>query len=507
MKLLVVTSLAMATLGYLTGSLGKQFRTADSSQEENADTVPLSNRGHVANDGVPSGIKSSDTIAALADIPAAHLYDRLALWLLDASASEMQEFWTSYTAREDRTNDLNDLVFINWTRVDPEAAIAAAEGTEFAKYPWWAWACHEPEKALSEVLARYPGQENRARIGEVAWGLGEFHPNWLRENLDDLPEKWMRDHALLGYVKFADTENPRESIEFLKSHGGNIDQKTIAAFGREDPLAAYQLALELKGNDGNYRYQELPDQLVDSLAADDPVLLDHLLAHVKSPQGKIKIQRKQFEGLLKRDPAAAEEKAKELPKGWAKEDQLAALAKHHFKDNPDKAIEIAALMLKENGNPNSRITWIYHEGSASGGAAGNNPIPDLINQLTTSHGEALIEKVLAEEGSYATVGYAWAQQDLPGFAAWANKQDDPDIYQSSASIVISKLTEKAHYSEAMDWAESLHKEESPSLPYPTRNTYQQWFQANPEEARAWKEKASLDDAQVEQFNKIEQENQ
>ncbi|MFT6864653.1 MAG: hypothetical protein ACJAVK_003221, partial [Akkermansiaceae bacterium] len=457
--------------------------------------------------GGPSGIKSSDTIASLAEVPAAHLYDRLALWLLDASASEMQEFWTSYTAREDRTNDLNDLVFINWTRVDPEAAIAAAEGTEFSKYPWWAWACHEPEKALSEVLARYQGQENMEHIGEVAWGLGEFHPAWLRDNLDDLPEKWMRDRALSGYVKFADTENPRESIEFLKSHRWNIDQKTIAAFGRDDPLAAYQLALELKGNDDNYRYHNLPDQLVDSLAAEDPILLNRLLAHVKSPQGKMKIQLKQFEGLLKRDPAAAEEKAKELPKGWAKEDQLAALARHHFKDNPEKAVEIAAFILQENGGLDSRYTWIYREGGSSGSGIGNDPIPSLLNQLTTSHGEALIEKVLTEEGGYATVANAWAQQDLSGFAAWTNKQDNPDIYRNSALIVVSQLTEKRHYSEAMDWAQSLQTEETTSVPYQTRNTYRRWFQANPDEARTWKENASFDEAQVEQFNKVEQENQ
>ena len=83
---------------------------------------------------VQSVIRSDDTIASLAEVSAPELYDRLALSLLDASPQDIQEFWGSYQNRTDRSNDLNDLVFISWTRVDPESAIAAAEGTEFAKY-------------------------------------------------------------------------------------------------------------------------------------------------------------------------------------------------------------------------------------------------------------------------------------------------------------------------------------------------------------------------------------
>ncbi|YCM42844.1 hypothetical protein V2O64_16165 [Verrucomicrobiaceae bacterium 227] len=510
MKLFVVTTLAMATLGYFSGSIGKQFTRSATSAGDQETASSFSNRDQASYDIVPSGIKSSDTIASLAEIPAPQLYDRLALWLLDASASEMQEFWTTYTARTDRTNDLNDLVFINWTRVDPEAAIAAAEGTEFDKYPWWAWACHEPEKALSEVLARYPGQEYQKQIGNVMWGLGEFHPAWLREHIDELPEKWMRDRALSGYVKFADTDNPLESIEFLKKHGRNIPRDTLVALGREDPLAAYQLALELKASESNYRYRELPDQLIDSLASENPALLDQLLPQITSPSGKMKIQFKQFESLLKLDPAAAEEQAKQLPKGWAREDQLAALAKHHLKENPEKAIEITALLLKDGGSQNPRYSQIYTEnGSSTGSGMGESPANGLINQLSLTHPEALIDKVIASEGSYYGVASAWAGQDLPAYAAWVNQQDDPKIFTTSAIIVSSTLTDKGHYVEAMDWVGSL--DQDPQQPYlisdRIANTYRPWLRSNPEEARTWKENATLDEKTVEQLNKLEPQNQ
>lgn len=310
MKPVVAIIFTTVVLGYLAGSLGKRSFASESFREEISESQVSAGRGLVNNEGVPSTIKSNDTATTLAEIPGPELYDRLALWLLDASAAEMQEFWLSYSVRPDRSNNLNDLVFINWTRVDPEAAILAAEGTEFAHYPWRLWACHEPEKALREVLARYQGQEDQKRLGEVAWGLGEFHPDWLREHIDELPEE-IRSRALAGYRKLADTENPRESIAFLKSQGKQIDLKTIASIGRENPLEAYELAVELEGQ--GYHDRGLPGDLIDSIANENPAFLEHLKDHIKAPQDQKKVALKQFATLLATDPEAAQKQIEELP--------------------------------------------------------------------------------------------------------------------------------------------------------------------------------------------------
>ncbi|MEJ6579037.1 MAG: hypothetical protein QNL33_06085 [Akkermansiaceae bacterium] len=73
----------------------------------------------------------------------------------------------------------------------------------------------------------------------------------------------------------------------------------------------------------------------------------------------------------------------------------------------------------------------------------------------------------------------------------------------------STLTDKGHYAKAMDWVGSI--DEDPQQPYLVShriaNTYRPWLRSNPEEARTWKENATLDEKTVEQLNRIEQQNQ
>jgi len=510
MKPPLYITLVAAVLGYFVGSAGVISQENDPAAGH--DSLSSSNNGGGTSRAViESTIESADTVATLSELPATELYDRLALWLLDASPSDMQGFWNEYALRDDHTNDLNDLVFINWTRIDPEAAIAASTGTKFAHYPWWAWACHEPQKALKEVLARYDGKKSHDRIGEVMWGLGEFHPEWLREHIDELPEKWMRDRALSGYTKWADTENPRESIEFLTERGWNIDKKTLTAFALESPLEAYQLALDLKGN-GNYRNQSLPDQLLDSLAEREPALLDELLTHSKSPQGKMKIQLKQFDALLKSDLVAAKEKVDKMPDSWVKQDLLAKMGKHYLKTNPPKAIEIATRIFRSNNDPIARYSYIFRENGSSGSGVSNAIVKELRDELVKSQPEKFINSLLPEEGesngNYYSVATAWASHDLPAYADWVTKQEDPEIYKAAAKQVVEGLTKKAHYEEAMEWAGSISNEsESKQYSYEISRTYEKWLRSDLEAARAWKQNATLNELTFERLQKLEERHQ
>ena len=512
MKSLLLISLAMAIVGYFVGSAGRNLQAQDSGTKNESDSS-ANQRGRSGLTVVPSTIKSADTVAILSKLPAPELYDRLALWLLDASPSDMQEFWSEYTLRDDHTNDLNDLVFINWTRIDPEAAIAASTGTDFAHYPWWAWACHEPQKALKEVLARYEGKKNQDRIGEVMWGIGEFHPEWLREHIDELPEKWMRDRALMGYTKWADTENPRESIEFLKERGWSIDKKTLTAFALESPLEAYQIALDLQSDRSNYGASQLPDQLIDSLAKQDPALLDEILANTNSPVGKMKIQIKQFEEVLKSDPEAAEKKIEKMPDSWIKQDLLAAMGNHYLKTDPLKAVEFAAQIFQSKEDPTSRYTYTFRESGRSGYGNSNQEVLQLRDELVRSHPEEFINALVPTDeessGQYLSIASSWASQDLPAFAEWVTGQDHPDVYKSSARLVVSGLANKAHYEEAMDWAQSIasKSEDKRRHSYEISGTYEKWFKADPDAAINWKENASLNEQNLELLQHIEKEQQ
>jgi hypothetical protein len=508
MKQLIALCLVMAVLGYFAGSLGRRSQQQAANKEDASSGRNASLKSN-RTPAVQSVIRSEDTIASLAEVPAPELYDRLSLWLLDASPQDMQEFWGSYQNRTDRSNDLNDLVFISWTRVDPEAAIAAAEGTEFAKYPWWAWACHEPETALKEVLARYQGKEQNTQgpIGNVMWGLGEFHPAWLREHINELPEEWMKNYALQGYVKWTDTENPRESIEFLQQHNGNIDKKLILALGREDPIEAYDLALKLSADGNNYRYRGLASAVIESLVTEDPGLLDQLKDHIKAPAQQMKIGLLQFDQLLKNDPKAAQKMA-ESSKGWLQQDQLTGLGKHYLKADPAKALEIAGQILSVGSEPFSRWSRVSYENGSSASGMGEPPAQAFIRQLFESDPNGLLDQMITPEGqpvaAFQRVGHNLVSANVEAFASWVNDQDNPTVYRQGAHYVSSQLRNEALYQESMDWAQSIPKEEDASLFNPQfqqiTSTYQNWLKSDPAAAQAWKESTTLSEQELNQLN-------
>ena len=511
MKSLLLVALALIVLGYFAGSVGQKV-FADNPDVQKSE----GENSHQKNDRsqrkpILSTIKSTDTVATLSKLPASELYDRLALWLLDASPSDMQEFWNEYSLREDHTNNLNDLVFINWTHIDPEAAIAAANGTDFARYPWWAWACNEPQKALTEVLARHGEPGNRDRIGEVMLGLGEFHPAWLREHIDELPEEWMRDHALMGYTKWPDSENPRESIEFLRKRGLKVDQESLTSFALESPLAAYELALELQDENGPNHGNKLTEQLIDSLARQDPALLDHLLDHAKSPQRKLEIQRKQFEGLLKIDPEAAHDRVQNMPDSWARQDLLAIMAKHYALTDPQKTLQYAAEIFHSKRNPTSRSSLVFHRDGATGLGNFSKEIIQLRDDLLKSHPKEFIEALLpkgdGKGGQYQSIASEWARIDLPALAEWTSGQEDPRVYRASAREVVYGLIGNKHFEEAMEWAESIDVANDPDglhFPFEINQTFSSWLESDKKGALDWKENAELSQEFMEALNIIEE---
>ena len=213
MKLLTSSILiASATVGLV---LGWQLKTRDalgnSVSIEGAEDESSRKRaakspevGRMA----PAARLSPDTAAVLHALPTEELYDRMALFLIDAKAGDFPAFYEELQKRSDRSSDLNDLLFIAWTRVDPEAAVAASRGTHDFKYAYWAWACHDPGGALASALAKKEGVRN------AVWGIGEFHPGWLEKNWNLIPED-QRSSAIQGLLKWPNTESPEVTLRLL----------------------------------------------------------------------------------------------------------------------------------------------------------------------------------------------------------------------------------------------------------------------------------------------------
>ena len=203
----------------------------------------------------PPALKSSDTAEDLLALPDSELYDRFTQWVFGASPAEISTFYQGYRERKKRNRDLLNLLFIAWTKVDPEPAISATRGTYDIQFAYWAWACHDPAKALVTAKERKEG------VRHVVGGIGQFHPQWLVENFESIPG-WARGDALNGLNKWPDTQTPELTIPFLIAHNRTVPETSFLALARQDPAKAYQILKGLEpGSNGirpEYQIQRVP---------------------------------------------------------------------------------------------------------------------------------------------------------------------------------------------------------------------------------------------------------
>lgn len=125
--------------------------------------------------------RSTDTLEQLAALDGPSLYSRLARWMVTASEPEVASFWEIYRQENPRDPDIVELTFINWTRLAPQAAIAAAAGD--ANLAWRAWACTDPQAALLAAI-----DADSVCLTATVQAIGYHHPEWLRAHFDILPE-------------------------------------------------------------------------------------------------------------------------------------------------------------------------------------------------------------------------------------------------------------------------------------------------------------------------------
>ncbi len=503
MKNLLLALLPVAVMGYLIGFLtssqtNTQLRHEPQTGTPDASATPVMEANSI----------STDTLTTISDLPTNSLYPRLALWLLDASPSEIHEFWLKYTDRPLKSPALTELILLNWIRHDLQAAIDETTNTEFEEAAWMTWAGLSPEEALKKSLTLGSNDQNDLRVNAVLKAIGRLRPAWLRQNLDQLPDQWMRYRALAEYASRSDSENPRETIEFLRKQKYHIHPGTLSALARENPLEAINLALDLKANDAWYIYSNQPDDLIEAIAEESPSTLDQILSQVKSPEIGNRILLKQFESLIQRDPIAAEAHAQSMPSGWAKQDHLAALGKHFLESDPSKALEIANEILSENGQFGSRSYEIRLPSMITSTSATSTPSSRFLNQLLAIDPQGLIEATLSDaqetSGNYREVGSAWAKRDLPGYAEWVSTKTDTPFYSEAATSVTYQLLKEGYFKDGMEWAESIPT--NPDTPSTLINqAYRIWHLSEPEQAQTWRESAKLSEPQIQSLNKIKRE--
>ena len=503
--------LGLCAVGLLSGFVGKRLTRSGTASapaqqvspqektvgsDENSSAAPtVSSRPITAK---KSSLHSTDTLETLATLDNDSLYSRLALWMMDASEQDIAAYWATAKDKKNRPNEITDLIFINWTRLDPQAAIAAVAGTGNEHYAWWAWAGHDPKGALAAAIAA--GSKN---INNVAWGIGEFHGDWLREHWDQIPES-ARGVAIRGMVKWDDTDKPEEILDFLKKNGQGFNQGIFASLIRKDPWAAYDwiqkngtIASREYGTSGNAM-----EMLVKSMGELQPDALQRLADQTPSGEAKRNMEAVLFDNLLKTDPAAALEQAKSTQAPRVAVERLAAVGLSLAQTDPDKALEIAQKLFSIYPGALSGMTWIQHPNGSSGSGSSMKGVEELVDGLMDKDPAKVMamlplpaEGAYSDDNAFSSLAGKWAKQDLVAYTNWVNQQSDPKIRDEAASVVISQLTQQHHYEEAVDWAMSSSKSSKNNL----WGIFYQWNLSNPAEAKTWLESADIPDSQKAEY--------
>lgn len=434
--------------------------------------------------------QSTDTVEILLALDDATLYPRLAVWLLGAGEQDIAAYWNGYRGVKNRKNYIADLVFINWTRLNPSGAIAAVAGSTDDYFPWWAWTAHDPQGALAAATATSPKM-----VGWVARGIGGFHPDWLRQHLDQIPEE-SRARAFSSFKEVGDTENPLETLKFLQENSMGFDKGIFKSLAQKDPWEAFEWMKENPSMLSNrHRSDEGPlGILLGTMISDYPDDLKRLVAQTPSGELKRKMEATLFENLLATDPAAAIAQATATDSTVIAAERFAKIGLSLVRTDPDQAFEMARKLMAINpGRQDTSMRVEYPNGSSSWGGSGNGS-SELVAALIAKDPARLMEIAIPPDGGkvnesafFSGAIQQWANQDLVSYTNWVNQQTDPAVRESAVGPVISQLSELGQFTEALEWARSSENTEENYL----AGIFYRWRRADPAGAAGWLETSGL----------------
>lgn len=322
-------------------------------------------------------LQSTNTLESLLAEDHPLQYGRLALWLMDASEQDIATFWKGFSKKK-REYELSTLVFIYWSRLNPQAALAAVAGTPDEQYAWQGWAYHDPQASLTAVIAAGPGWVNF-----VGGAIGQAHPDWVRAHLNEIPEA-ARQQALAGMTNWEGGAKPLETLDFIKKNGGGFNAAAFKSAVRDDPWAALAWIKENPGMQSSYSQSgnSPMDILISTMNTEQPDELIKLAAQTPPGALKRKIDAAIFDNLVASDPAAALAQAKATESPIIASERMGKIGLSIIYTNPEKAFEMAQAIFTTNpGDLNFEYDAQYPNGSNSGGL---NESTDSAKQLFAS---------------------------------------------------------------------------------------------------------------------------
>ncbi|MES2921040.1 MAG: hypothetical protein V4819_05820 [Verrucomicrobiota bacterium] len=416
------------------------------------------------------------------------LYQRLAIWLVNAREEDIASYWNGYREKEKRGPDIINLVFLNWTRLNPKGAINATAGSEDERFPWWAWACHDPRGSLAAATAI-----GRERVNNVVSGIGEFHPAWLREHFKEIP-KGSAGIAVAAAAKWDDLQAPLESLKFMKENGRSAPPGTLRALARQDPWAAVDWVKQNPGEPNvlGGQFQDPMQVVIETMADAHPEALERLAEQTPSGEAKLRMESALFGNLAKTDPEAALEQVKSTTVPRIAAERYATLGQSFVTSDPEQAFELAKALFTACPDALYTVAMAQTPGITANSGAAIPGVHDFTASLMSKDPARLLEMTggLPEDASgrssFATLSFQWANRDLLAYTNWVNQQPAGILRDKGANVIMHGLEQKGNHAEALEWARSMTDGD-----LHLGNVLRDWKQKDADAASNWLESSDL----------------
>lgn len=443
-------------------------------------------------------LRSEDTLESILALDPEANYARIALWLATADEGQLAAYWSGYKGGK-RSVQVTDLVFINWTRRNPQEAVAAVNGTGDARYAWWSWASNDPEAALAAGK-----QAGRDAMIQVACGIGDFNPQWLREHLEEIPEEY-RGEAFGRMRNWPAGLEPLATLGFMKEHGMGFDERVFANLAKEDPWSALDW---MKENPNQLRdpfasSSPMTELLVSTLARDNPEDLGKLAAGLPDGAMRRKMEQALFDRLVEEDPEKAMEQAKATKVPLTAAQRMGQIGLGLVGKDPEQAFGIAKEILAANPATLDVDRMVEYPGGGRG-YHDSSKASDFMSALYTKDRERTMNLLAAQANASKTApeilsdfSRRWLEENPEQFSQWASQTTGKTL-ETAGSQISLHLAQRGHYEESIQWATAGGQD--PADAYYGLLHY--WKQSDPAAASAWLEGSNLTEGQKARYRGI-----
>jgi hypothetical protein len=358
-------------------------------------------------------------------------------------------------------SDLGQLLFQEWPKRDPEAAIAALSGTnDFGIRNSW---------RFTAVNSVFEADVERGLRLFSEWAIGNYGPR------------------MTGVSKWA-AADPRHAAEFtLQYASGSVSEMTMDVIGKEwaksDPARALEFAATKPGELGS----KLATSVLKQWAERNLNEAAEWLAGV-DPLTRNRLSPTFVEGWAKQDAAGALTWCQENLAGSSLVQAIGGVMKGAAAKDVARAAVFVTGMDPSSARAEAAVAvakkWFPNSLTATGVK------PETLAWLGTLDGDS-VKRVLDE------VTWGWSTSDPKSMAAFLEAANGEHVPSYSYTILARQMARK-NPSEAMEWANRLSGEAALSA---GGEAFAEWRGAQPEAAMTWLDKLPAADKRREAFFK------